>query len=79
MIYLKAELKYVTARTLQREYLLDESLNQLEAEFGSRFLRLHRNCLVARQAVTGCERRDDEEGEAEEGEGGEDLEEHLLV
>ena len=36
----------------------------LEAEFSERFLRVHRNCLVARAAVTGVERAA-EQGDAE--------------
>ena len=56
ILYLKAEQKYVTARTAEREYLLEESLVHLEAEFSERFLRIHRNCLVACAAVTGVER-----------------------
>jgi two-component system, LytTR family, response regulator AlgR len=66
IVYLKAELKYVTARTHEREYLLEESLSQLEAEFGERFLRIHRNCLVARDAIAGFEREyDDPSGDGE--------------
>lgn len=66
VIYFKAELKYVTARTAERDYLLEESLSQLEAEFGERFLRIHRNCIVARAAIAGCAReRDLAEGETE--------------
>lgn len=57
IIYLRAELKYVTVRTAEREYLIEESLTNLEAEFGERFLRLHRNCIVARQAISGYEKR----------------------
>jgi len=64
ILYLKAEQKYVTARTAEREYLLEESLVHLETEFSQRFLRIHRNCLVARGAVTGVERAADE-GDAE--------------
>ncbi|MCX9154591.1 LytTR family DNA-binding domain-containing protein [Niveibacterium sp. 24ML] len=56
VLFLKAELKYVTARTVEREYLLDESLVQLEQEFPERFVRIHRNCLIARAAVAGFER-----------------------
>jgi two-component system response regulator AlgR len=56
ILYLRAELKYVTARTLEREFLLEESLTQLEQEFPRRFIRVHRNCLVARTAVSGFER-----------------------
>ncbi len=61
--YLKAELKYVTAHTVERDYVLDESLVQLEEEFGERFLRIHRNCLVARLAVQGVERQGGSEGD----------------
>jgi two-component system response regulator AlgR len=57
ILYLRAEQKYVTARTAEREFLLEESLAQLEAEFGSRFLRIHRNCLVARDAIAGFARQ----------------------
>lgn len=62
VLYLRAELKYVTARTVEREYVLDESLVQLEEEFPRRFLRLHRNCLVARDAVQGVERTGEPDG-----------------
>ena len=51
ILYLKAELKYVTVRTAAREFLIEESLTNLEAEFGDTFLRIHRNCLVARTRV----------------------------
>ncbi len=66
VIYFKAELKYVTARTKEREFLLEESLAQLETEFAARFVRIHRNCLVARDAITGYERdrSREEDGEA---------------
>ncbi|MEF8700093.1 MAG: response regulator transcription factor [Candidatus Accumulibacter sp. UW26] len=56
IIYLKADLKYVTARTRDREYLLDESLTHLEQEFGDTFIRLHRSILVAREAIIGFEK-----------------------
>jgi two-component system response regulator AlgR len=56
VIYLKAELKYVTVRDPRREYLVDESLTRLEQEYGDRFVRVHRNCLVARDAIRGFER-----------------------
>jgi len=56
VLFLRAEQKYVTARTVEREYLLDESLVHLEAGYPDRFVRIHRNCLVAREAVAGVER-----------------------
>lgn len=56
ILYLKADLKYVTARTIAREYLLDESLTHLEQEFAARFIRLHRSALAAREAIAGFEK-----------------------
>ena len=57
VLYLKAELKYVTVRTAQRSLVLDESLAELEARLGGQWLRVHRNALVARHAVRALERR----------------------
>jgi two-component system response regulator AlgR len=51
ILYLKAELKYVTVRTAAREFLIEESLTHLENEFDPVFLRIHRNCLVARARI----------------------------
>ncbi|TXS94246.1 response regulator transcription factor [Parahaliea maris] len=42
-----AEQKYVTAYASGRELLLPDALKDLEEEFGDRFLRVHRNALVA--------------------------------
>ena len=63
IIYLRAELKYITVRTVEREYLIEESLTNLEAEFAERFIRLHRNCLVAPLFITGYEKRKNEDDE----------------
>ena len=57
VLYLKAELKYVTLRTARHTYVLDESLAELEERLGPRMLRVHRNALVARHAVRALERR----------------------
>ncbi|MDO8961762.1 MAG: response regulator transcription factor [Methylophilus sp.] len=57
VIYFRAEQKYVTVRTAEREFLVEDSLTQLEVEFGDRLLRLHRNCLVAKSFITGFEKR----------------------
>ncbi len=65
ILYLQAELKYVTARTANREYLLDESLTQLEQEFSERFIRLHRSALAAREAIIGFEKNTDEDAETQ--------------
>lgn len=69
VLYLKAELKYVTLRTAEHTFVLDESLSDLEARLGERFLRVHRNALVARKAVRALERRSLGEGDEDGGEG----------
>jgi two-component system response regulator AlgR len=62
ILYLKAELKYVTLRTPAHAYVLDDSLSDLEHRLGDAMLRIHRNALVARTAVTKLERRAPSDG-----------------
>ena len=65
VVYLKAELKYLTVRTRQHSYVLEASLADLEQRYPERFVRIHRNALVARQAVRALQRHHDpQEGEA---------------
>lgn len=64
VLYFRADTKYVTARTVDREYLLDDSLTHLEAEFAERFIRLHRAVLVARTAIAGFEKAAGDDAEA---------------
>ena len=63
VVYFRAELKYVTARTAAREFLLEESLTRLEQEYAERFVRVHRSCLVAKAEIRGFERAGAEGGE----------------
>ena len=64
VLYLKAELKYVTVRTASKSYILDGSLNELEERYAQQFMRIHRNALVARRAMRALEKHfDPEEGE----------------
>lgn len=56
VLFLKAELKYVTLRTKAGDHLIEEPLVTIEREFADRFVRVHRNCLVARAAIRGFER-----------------------
>jgi two-component system response regulator AlgR len=56
IVFLRAEMKYVTLRTRAGEHLIEEPLVALEREFAQAFVRVHRNCLVARGAVRGFER-----------------------
>jgi two-component system, LytTR family, response regulator AlgR len=68
--YLKAEQKYVTLHATQGEWVLDESLNDLEQRLGEGFIRVHRNAVVALHAVRLLERRAiDGEGDDEGAEG----------
>ncbi len=57
LLWLKAGDKYVTLRTVQRAYVLEESLLSLADRLGDAVLRIHRNALVARAAVRSLERR----------------------
>lgn len=56
VLFLKAEQKYVTLHTRTRSYLLEESLTSIEDEMASLLVRVHRNALVARNAIVGVER-----------------------
>ncbi len=56
VLYLRAEQKYVTVRTTTGEHVLDASLSELESRHGERFLRIHRNTLVARKALRALEK-----------------------
>jgi two-component system response regulator AlgR len=65
VLFLRAELKYITVRTISNEFLIEEALTALEKEFAARFIRIHRNCLVARSEIEGFEKvADDEDGES---------------
>ena len=54
--YLQADEKYVVVHHARGEDLIEEPLKMLEAEFVGRFVRIHRNCLVARQEITALRR-----------------------
>ena len=56
MYYLQAEEKYVVVHHARGEDLIEESLKSLEEEFGGRFVRIHRNCLVARHELVEIKR-----------------------
>jgi two-component system response regulator AlgR len=67
VLYLKAELKYLTVRTATDRYVMDGTLNDWEQRLGARFLRIHRNALVAKSAVRELDRhalRDEDEAGA---------------
>jgi two-component system response regulator AlgR len=57
--YLQAEEKYVVVHHARGQDLIEESLRSLEEEFASRFVRIHRNCLVARHELMELRRVED--------------------
>lgn len=57
--YLQAEEKYVVVHHVRGEDLIEESLKSLEEEFSDRFVRIHRNCLVARHELVELKRSPD--------------------
>ena len=54
--YFIADHKYVTVHHCGGETLIDDTLKELETEFTNLFVRVHRNALVAIEAIEGMER-----------------------
>ncbi len=54
--FFQADQKYVSVRWPEGELLIDDTLRQLESEFGERFIRIHRNAIVAVKFLEGLER-----------------------
>jgi two-component system response regulator AlgR len=59
VLFFQAEQKYVTLHHAGGEELLDETLKDLESEFAARFVRIHRNTLVALAHLQRVETADD--------------------
>ena len=57
--FFQADQKYTRLADGDREYLIDDSLKQLEAEFDDRFVRVHRNALVAVRFIDALEKSPD--------------------
>lgn len=53
--YFLADQKYVMVRHKQGQVLIDDTLKDLEQEFADRFIRIHRNALLALQYLEGIE------------------------
>lgn len=56
VLYIKAEQKYLTLHTRHNQYLIEESLQTIEMEMPAVMVRIHRNTLIARLALSGVER-----------------------
>ena len=59
ILYLLAEDKYVVVHHAKGEVLIEEALKALETEFADTFVRIHRNCLVARHEIVELKRGPD--------------------
>jgi two-component system, LytTR family, response regulator AlgR len=59
ILYFLAEDKYVVVHWTGGEVLIEESLRALEDEFSDRFVRIHRNCLLATERISGLQRLPD--------------------
>lgn len=58
ILYFQAGHKYVSVHYTDGEVLIEESLKSLEEEFADRFVRIHRNALVAMEHIVGLDRDD---------------------
>ncbi|MFO1325716.1 MAG: LytTR family DNA-binding domain-containing protein [Rubrivivax sp.] len=67
VVYLRAEMKYVTLVTAKHRYVLDDALTDLEQRLGDAVLRIHRSIVVAKAAVRALERRVLPNGQGEAG------------
>ncbi|TNF97784.1 MAG: response regulator transcription factor [Gammaproteobacteria bacterium] len=56
IFYFKADAKYVVVRHTEGELLIEESLKSLEQELDDRFMRVHRNALVAVPLLNGLKK-----------------------
>ena len=58
VVYFQADQKYVTVRHNGGEVIIEESLKSLENDLSDRFIRIHRNALVAKSRITGLTKSD---------------------
>lgn len=59
VVFFQADSKYVTVCSPRQRILVEESLKTLEQEFAESFMRIHRNALVAMNAIRGLEKSPD--------------------
>lgn len=55
-----ADQKYVSAYTPEKEWVVQDTLKELEEEFASQFVRVHRNALVALAHIEALHKNDDQ-------------------
>ncbi len=59
ILFFMADQKYISVVTADGETLIEESLKSLEQEFTNDFIRVHRNALVAREAIESLQKSAD--------------------
>lgn len=55
VICFRAMDKYIGVRTLQNEYLMESSLNDLQKRYEDDFVRIHRSALVSKRSIASLE------------------------
>ena len=53
ILYFQADQKYVTVKHIHGETIIEDTLKDLQAEFETNFVRIHRNALVAIRYIDG--------------------------
>ncbi len=61
IVYFQSDQKYTRVCYAGGQHLIDDSLKLLEHEFGDRFVRIHRNALVAVDRIDALQKADDGE------------------
>jgi two-component system, LytTR family, response regulator AlgR len=64
-LYFKADSKYVVLKTLHKQYLMEQSLNDIQQIVGAEFVRIHRNALVAKRCIQTLHRRTEHDKEGD--------------
>ena len=60
IFYFQADQKYVTVKHTNGETIIEDTLKDLQSEFETLFIRVHRNALVAKKFIAGIQK--DNEG-----------------
>jgi two-component system response regulator AlgR len=58
ILYFQAEQKYVMAYAMDKQLLMDDTLKSLEERYGDRYVRIHRNALVAKDRIIGITKKE---------------------
>lgn len=59
ILFFQADQKYVTVMYLNGETVIEDTLKELQVEFESQFVRVHRNALVAKKFINGIHKNEE--------------------